>query len=435
MYNVLKTVYASNEMYKVFNRNRIGLAKVARRKQHVAEGLSFKYNVHTGGSSAGGMIGEGTALPSIDTQKNAWQDFNMKTYAHQLKMTGQLIHSTEGKKAAMAAAWDFAARTALQDAMDDFNVMLYRPANGLLTPIKSAPSTTTFTVENPRRLRVGQTISIGLRNDDTYHDADLTDESVGTNGTAQAITAISSSSMGATITVGSALTGWTWTAATAAAGVDQFGNSVYGVYDDSVYDTTNGALLGTFGLEDMIAAYTFRHADAATGTDYDFGGVDREAAGNAWSKGNIHNANGGFIDHGVADQAADLVSISGPGEVKFWLGSPEMYREVKRLHIGDKRATMREQVGDGWFSTAELANRPFYPCKHCGLRDVYGIDNDYIWFAENKPLDWERRDGNWMHRQESYWGYQALMTRMWQLCGIPSCHVRITNLNFEYYNA
>lgn len=409
---ILKEVYSSDNIYRTFNRKRILPNLLRRKPQEVYEGNQFRYNVHTAGSSAGTHAAENATLPAADQQANDWLIFNMATYLHPIQLTGEVMHSTGSKEAAMIKALDFAAREAVKDAMDDFSIAMYTPHTGLLTRVLESPtSTTVFKVENPRRLRVGQTVAV----------AKISDHAVANGKASTVITDIS----GKTVTVATALTATTWTTVD-----NNSGATDHGVYPVQNFTASAARTVNPFGLEDIVLA-----TDPAGPSSNEYGQIDRDDAGTDWAKGRALDLNGGNIDHDVADEAADLVEVAGNGEVSCWITTPEIFREINKLHVGDKRATMREKVGDGWFMRSLLAGRPVYKDKYCTPGTIYGLDLDNIWIAENKPVDWEEEDGAILHRLETKWGYQALLTRMWQIVAIPNCHVRISEVASQSYSA
>lgn len=414
----LKEVYASNRMYATFNRRRVVLNLLERRPQSVAEGLQYRYNVHTSGTPGGAYISENEPLPDTAAQANDWLIFSMATYAHRIGLSGQLIHSTRGNRAAMARALNYQAQEAVKDARDFFARSIFMTARGTLTKCQSIISnspTAIIQVESVRRLVIGMAVAIRANSDDTD----------GTNGTTSGspgyIADIDPDTKQVTLKTAAGanftLNGTTW------ADPDAYGNSDHSMFLESVVETTKAP----WGLEDIVSNVNPPGSALATASVY-YGQVNRSAAGNDWSKARHLDLKGETITHDRGDEACTLVEALGNGEVQCFITTHEILRDVKRLEEGSKRAPMQEKVGNGWFPYALLAGKKVYADRYCTPRTIYGLDTSQLWFAENKELDWEDTDGAILSRLEEKWGYQALLTRMFQLNGIPNSHVRIDNV-------
>ena len=412
--NILKTVYHTDRMYRAFNRKRVLFNLLKRKTQHVVEGGSFKIPVHTGGSNAGAHVAEGGTVPTPQAQTTSWLNFTtggaMKTYLRPIKLSGEIIEGTQTTKAAVVKAADFAAKCAVQDALDDFNLSMFTPMSGLLTVCQEAAAQT-VDVENPRRIKVGMTLSIGLISNDDAYDP-------GYDGVL--VTGIS----GNTVT----FSGGPCATHASIVPADSYGNSLYGVYLSSANVADTDDSQEVYGLEDIV-----NNVDPIGSGDVNYAGISRgtvesPTAGTEWGRGQVLDAKGQPVSDELGAEAADLVESNSNGETKCWITTPEILREIIKISVGDKRAGMKEKVGDGWFRTARLANLPVYADKHAPARAIIGLDLDNIWIAENKALGWETRDGSMWHRLETVWAYQALMTRMWQIVAMPNCHVQIKNV-------
>lgn len=406
--NILKEVYASDDMYRTFNRTRVGLAKLERKPVDIDWGAQYRWPVHTNTGVGGASSAESATLPEPEAESNDWLKFDMKTHVNRIGLTGQVIHSTRGRAAAVAQALEFKATQAVQSARDFYASRMYTHASGQVVKCQAAISNTTnavIRVESVRRLRIGMSIFV----------AKISDEAL-THGTAAVTTILDIAPSTRQVTISGTLAG---TPLTSWAAPDAYGNSDHALF----YGEEIGTARGTWGLEDII--YDSNPPGSAIGN---FGEVDRTVAGNDWAKGRVLDLAGEVITHTRADQAMDLVSVMGEGNVEFFLTTPEILRDVKELSLGDKRYGGREKTADGYFEFGMLAGKPCFADKYCSPRTIYGIDPNKLWFAEQKPLDWEDDDGNILSRMEDKWAYQALLTRMYQLCGVPNCHVAITNV-------
>lgn len=419
--NVLKYVYPDKKMLRSFNRRRIMNAMLEKRTVFTDEGLNFRYNVHTGTTSAGGFIGENDALYDPEAQSNDWLVFNMKSYAHRVQLSGQAKHANKRGKGAVVRLWEYQVNNAVQDARDDFAVENYTPANGILATCQAATSNSVFKVDTVRRLRIGMAVAVAETADDTAVTEGIGDGSrpLAEGTTHRLITAIDTRTR--TVTLGGNLGG---TPASNWNVISANGNTDHSVY--AAKSHRQG--YSPYGLEDFISEGN----PAGTSVD-DYGTVDRTSAGNGWAKGNVIDLNGDNITDDKADEAMDLVMVSGDGETEYWCTTPEIYREIKKLSVGTKRALMTTKIGDQWFPYAELAGKKVYADKFCTPGVIYGIDPQHVFIAETKTAGWEGEDGNTVHALESTWGYQSLFTRMYQLVGLPNAQVKITNVAFINY--
>jgi hypothetical protein len=409
MSDLLRVVYPPKKIRALFNRNRIMHAKLMRKSVQVDEGQEFKYAVHIGGSPAGAHIAEGGTIPAVGQQRTKHMTFNLSTFLHPYGYSGQYKHTTKTLKAAAARGVAFDVRNSLEDARDQLAVAFYTPANGMRTKIRfPAVSTTQFYVEEPNRLRVGMNICV----------AQIADDTVVTNGfgaappttTFRTITAING--VTGLVTIDGALTGIAWVD-------DGNGVSDYGVYLWEEFQQTANC----FGLEDIIA--TVNPYGTAVGN---YGGIDRTTAGNDWAKGKLFDLGGAPISHAFAEAAIETVEVEGSGEIEYFVCRHDVYREIKKLHYGDKRATYKVKVGNNWFPAAYLADRPVIPDKFCTARTLYGISPMDIQVDYGKVLGWEDDDGSMWARVATRWEYQALLTYLYQLCACPSNHLAIKNI-------
>jgi hypothetical protein len=410
MSDLLRVVYPAKKIRQLFNRKRVLHARLERKKRHVDEGLEFKYASHIEGSPAGAHIPEGGTIPDIGQQRTKHMTFNMVTFLHPYGYSGQYKHTTKTLKAAAAKGVAFGVHNTLEDARDQLAIALYTPANGMRTRCRyPAVSTTQFYVTEPNRLRVGMKVCV----------AQIADDTVVTNGYGspasasalyRSITAINY--VTGLVTIDGALTGTTWVD-------DGYGISDYGVYLYDEFQAANSC----FGLEDIIA--TNNPYGTAVGN---YGGIDRTTAGNDWAKGKVFDAGNQPISHAFAEAVIETVEVNGSGEVEFWVCPFDLYREIKKLHYGDKRADYKVKVGNNWFPAAYLADRPVIPDKYCTANTLFGISPVDIEVDYAKLLDWEDDDGAMWARVSNRWEYQALLTYMYQLCACPSNHVRINNV-------
>lgn len=410
MSDLLRTVYPPKKIRALFNRDRILHAKLMRKSVQVDEGAQFKYAVHISGSPAGAHIPEGGTIPAIGQQSTKHMTFNLSTYLHPYGYTGQYKHTTKSLKAAAAKGVVFDVRNTLEDARDRLAISFYTPANGMITRCKyPAVSTTTFYVTEPQRLRVGMKICVAQIADDTE-----VSNGYGSPASASAlyrtITAIND--ITGLVTISGALTGTTWVD-------DGTGVSDYGVYlYEEFQDDSN-----CFGLEDIIA--TNNPYGTAVGN---YGGIDRTTAGNDWAKGKVFDADGDPITHAFAEACIDSVEVNGSGKIEYFVCRHDVYREIKKLHYGDKRADYKVKIGNNWFPAAYLADRPVIPDRYCTAGTIYGISPMDIEIDYGKVLGWEDDDGSMWARLATTWEYQALLTYMYQLCATPSNHLRIKNI-------
>lgn len=410
MSDLLRTVYPPKKIRELFNRDRILHARLERKKVQVDEGSEFKYALHIGGAPTGAHVAEGGTIPDVGQQRVKHIAFNLKTYLHPYAYTGQYKHTTKSLKAAAAPGLQFDIRNSLEDARDKLAVAYYTPANGMITKCRyPAVSTTSFYVEEPARLRVGMKICVAQIADDT-----VVTNGYGSPASASAlyrtITAVNYTS--GLVTISGALTGTTWVD-------DGYGVSDYGVY---AYEEFQLQAKG-YGIEDIISKTNPYGTSVA-----DYGGIDRTTAGNEYMHGNVFNLGGAPITHAFAEGCKHAVEENGSGKVEFWLCREDVYREVKKLHYGDKRADYKVKIGNNWFPAAYLADIPVIADKYCTARTIYGISPDDIEVAYGKLLDWEDDDGSMFARHATKWEYQALLTYMYQLCATPSNHVRINNV-------
>ena len=419
---VLKYMYPPKKMMRVFNRRRILSAKLERRSMVTDEGLDFRFNVHTGATSAGGFVVEGATIFNPEAQSHDWLIFNMMSYLHPVQLTGQAKHANKRGKGGVVKLWEHAVNSAVQDARDDYAIAHYTPMNGRLTEcgafISDDPAK--FEVMNARRLRVGQYVAVALTSDDSDVDNGY---GTGTWSSDRTIASIDRTVSPARITLSGGLSG---TQGSEWAADPNTGKSLHSVYDSKAHLVSSRV----FGLEDIISA---NNAAVNNGSTVNYGKVDRTSAGNEWNKGNVKDLNGGIITDDVADMAMDLVTVTGNGEVDFFVTTPEIMREIKKNAIQTKRATMREKIADMWFEYVELAGKKVYADKYCTKGAIYGLDMDNIFIAECKASGWEDEDGQVVHALETVWGYQALLTRMFQIVALPNCHVAITNVNETNY--
>ncbi len=425
MANLLKRRYSPERIKRVFNRKRVLYNKINAGPQQLNQGLEFWYAVHTGRSGTGGHVPEAGAIPDTSPQTTDWLKFNMATYLHPIAYTGQYKYSARGREAASASELEFMVNSALQDSGDNMAIAMYTPANGQKSLIKenttTAATTTSFDVENPRRFSVGEYIVVAL----AATPATVT-EGIGGTGVALGtdFTKITNI-VGTRITVSDALTGVAWT-------FDNYGRADYAVFNfydwkaDQTGDsgaTPSGKYPGkVFGLEDII------NDTNPIGTNVsNYGQVNRSTAGNTWAQGHIMDIKGAGIDHDMAEEACELVSVNTNAEIDFWVGDYKIYREIKKLHYGDKRATYKEKMGNNWFPYAMLADKPFFPDRFAGAGDIFGISQDNIKIKENLPFQWVDDDQMWA-RIPNQWAFEALGARMWQICATPNSHVRIKNV-------
>lgn len=419
--NVLRYLYPDKQLHRVFNNRRILNAKLEKRKVETDEGLNFRYNVHTGGTAAGGFIKENGTLYDPQAQKTDWLIFNAPSYAHRVMLSGQAKHANKRGKGATVKLWEFQVNRAVQDARDDFAIANYTPMNGLLTKARLCVSNTTnavVEVEDVSRLRKGQKLAVA-----TYDGADTTTHGHGpaTNQDGMTIDAIDPRTRRVTFTgetlSGTPITSWVIDPAT--------GVSDYAFFDAKSFQEGNRA----FGLEDIISE------DNPVGTGaVNYGGVNRSTAGNEWARGNVMDLAGDSITDDKADEAIEMVERLGYGTVEYWVTTHKVYREIKKNAVQTKRTgTLREKIANMWFEKCELSGKPVYSDKYGTPGAIYGIDPQAMWIAEVKAAGWEDEDGQTVTRLENTWGYQSLLTRMYQLVAIPNCHVVIKNVKTQSY--
>ncbi len=279
----------------------------------------------------------------------------------------------------------------------------------LCQEIISNSPTAIIRVESVRRLRKKMRIQL-LKSSNLAGTNGITDATIRAIDARTKQIVLENSSSAADI----ALSGTSW------ATVDAYGNSDHAIY---LYERPTAAV-GSWGIEDLISEDNPENSSIVG----NFGGIDRTASGNEWARGGVVDLEGNPITNSRADEACTMIEVEGQGHVDFWLTTHEIYRDVLRFAEGDKRASMREKIGDTWFPRGFLAGRPIYPCQMCTPRTLYGIDRKALWYPENKPLDWEDDDGAIMARVQEKWAYEALLTRMYQLVGIPNCHALIKNV-------
>lgn len=410
MSDLLRTVYPAKKIRELFNRDRVLHAKLSRKQAKVEEGGTFNYALHIGGSPAGAHVAEGGTIPDVGQQRVKHITFNLATYLHPYAYTGQFKHTALSLKSAAAPGLQFDIRNTLEDARDQLEVAFYTPANGMRTKCRCpAVSTTQFYVEEPRRLRKGMKICVAQIADDT-----VVTNGYGSPSTASSlyrtITAVNYTS--GLVTIDGALTGTTWTD-------DGYGVSDYGVY---LYDEFQRQAKN-YGIEDIIC----KHNPYGTAVA-DYGGIDRTTAGNEYMQGNVFNLANQPISHAFAEATIDSAQEQGSGKIEYWLARHDLYREIKKLHLGDKRADYKVKIGNNWFPAAYLCDIPVIPDAYCTARTLYGMSSDDIEIAYGKLLDWEDDDGSMYARHATKWEYQALLTYMYQLTATPSNLVCIQNV-------
>lgn len=430
--SILKRVYPPKKMERLFSRKRILHAKIEAKMQELDEGLEFWYPVHTGGTVAGGHVPEMGRIPQAQAQRTSWMKFNMATYLHTIGYSGQFKTSTRSKAASAARGVKFIVDSAIEDARDDMAIAHFTPASGLKCKCRTIVTNTTaaqFYVDNPYRLKIGERIVVALLATPatvTHGIGGTTDPGV-LNTDFATITNIT---QGGLVTISTTLSG----TPLASWNLDTYGDADYGVfgYYDWLADQTGsgtGQYAGKpFGLEDIVS-----DANPVATNAGNYGQVDRTSAGNAWAQGRVYDLGGNRIDHDIAEEALEMVSVAGNGDVSFWICDHPTYREIKKLHYGDKRATYKEKVGNNWFTAARLADLPVFPDRFCTARTIYGIDESKIEIKQNLAFSWVDDDNSMWSRIADRWAFEALGARIWQLCATPNCHVRIKNVYADKY--
>jgi hypothetical protein len=404
-----KRAYHDKNIIRTFNYDRTLHALLDRRPQDVDQGGGFYYPFHIEGTASGGYIDETDTTPASQAQGRDWLYFTrMPQYVKRLALTTKAMHATGTRKAAVRRAAKTEMDGLVRDARVDMGIQVYTPHYGLLAKCTKPVSTTQFYVEfgAHRRLRVGQTVAV----------AKISDDSV-TNGKASTtITDIDNKT--GLITVGTALSGISWSR-------DQHGVSDHGVFHILSFTKWNAP----HGLEEIISEV---NPEGASSIDY--GNVDRDVAGTGWAKGQVIDLEGGEIEHPVGDEACDMVSVQGNGEIDLFVTTPEILREIKKISIGTKRSPMRVKKASEWYTDTDFAGKPIIADRFCTPGCIYGIDRNMVWVAEEKKAGFESMDGSVWHLMESYLAYQAVFTRHHELVAAPNCHAVIKNVRSYAYS-
>jgi hypothetical protein len=207
--------------------------------------------------------------------------------------------------------------------------------------------------------------------------------------------------------------------------IDSNGISDYSVFHVLGFSKENFV----YGLEEIISENNPTGPNAIN-----YGNINRTNAGTDWFKGNLIDAQGQEVDHAMGDEACDLVSVQGNGEVDLFVTTPELLREIKKLSLGTKRSTMPVRKASEWYTDTDFGGKPVIADRFCTPGCIYGIDRNMIWVAEEKASGFEQMDGSVWHLLESKLAYQAVFTRHYEIVAAPNCHVVIKNLKFNAYS-
>lgn len=404
-----KRAYHDDNIIRTFNYDRVLHAMIDRQPIETDQGGGFHFPFHIGGTSNGGFIAETDDTPDSAVQRRDWAYFTrVPQYVKPLRLTTKAMHATGSKKAAVRQAAKSELDGLTKDARIDFAIRIYTPHTGLLATCTYAVDTTHFYVQfgAHRRLRVNQVVAV----------AKISDFAV-TNGKASTtITDINPKT--GLITVGTALSGTTWT------------RDTYGISDHGVYHILSfGYFNAPFGLEEIIAESNYAGAVGVL----KYGNIDRSAAGTSWFYGNVIDAEWGDVDNAMGDELCDMVSVQGEGEIKIFVTTPEILREIKKQSVGTKRSTMRVMKASEWYTDVEFAGKPIVADRFCTPGCIYGLDLDKIQIGEEKSAGFEQMDGSVWHLMETKLAYQCVYTRHYELIAWPHAQGVIKNVRAHGY--
>jgi hypothetical protein len=397
---LLRTVYRP-KMRLMFNLKSILLQYLTRNTTSgFAEGDKISISIHKGQSGGWGFSSAGH-LPDSDYQKVARANFNYTRVYGKIRIPGPMMQSTSDVPvAAEAKVYDLETTNLVKQLRSGLNFHMFGDGSGKVAAIVTAPSATTFTVDDVR----------GIVNGGRYDVLLIANGAVG-GGVRKATVSVNVSTKLVTMDAAFSFADGTGAAVNAAP-------TTYALYQSGSY---NDAVLG---LDAVIAT--------GNPTLGNYGGIDRTAAGNEYWQGNVLSNSGvpRRASFPLISEAVDQVTRYSDGEINLAICGYEVHRQLMNELIAARRVENNTKKLNGWATAIMHDDIPLVRDKHCDPTKMYLLDTSHWELFQDSEGDWMSEDGAILSRVPGEDAYDAAWKRYLQpVCDAPNTQAVITDLD------
>lgn len=346
MNDILKTQYIGPVREQL--NNRIILLKRLGKDMDSVVGKNFTMPLHISRNEGVGARAEGETLPTPGAQGYKETIVPMAYHYGRIELTGQTIAAARKDEGAFLRAVDSEMKGLIRDLKSDKNRQIFGDSTGQLTVAGTTTASTTVTVADTSKLRVGMPVDIKV----------IATGLVGTGALNQTILTIPSST---TFTIGTAVTT----------------DSTYAVYRQGTY---NNEVMGLDGI-------------VSDGDPISGGLQGLPVATYPWWKAQVLD-NGGTpraITELLLQESIDDVESKSDGETSCLFTTYGVRRAYQELLQTDRRYHNTMEFKGG-FKALEYNGMPMFVDKDCQAGRIYGLDEDHLKFLSLQDWAWMEDD-------------------------------------------
>jgi hypothetical protein len=387
-------------MRLMFNLQSILLQYLTRNTtSNFAEGSQISISLHKGKSGGRGFSSAGH-LPNSDYQKVDRANFNYTRMYGRIRIPGSMMNSTSNvPTAAEARVYDLETLNLVKQLRHMLNFHMFGNGSGKVAAIVTAPSATTFTVDDVRGI-----------DDGARYDVLLSANGNVGFGVRGATVSVNVSTKTITMSGGSQFADGTGVGVNAAP-------TTYLMYENGSY---NDAVLGLDAVIDT--------GNPAVGN---YGGIDRTVAGKEFWQGNVL-ASGAprRISFPLISEAVDQVSRYSNGEVNLAICGYEVHRQLMADLVSARRIENNTKKLNGWATAIMHDDIPIVRDKHCDPTKMYLLDTSHWELFQSNEGSWMDEDGAILSRVPGEDAYEAAWFRYLQpVCDAPNTQAVIKDLD------
>jgi len=397
---LLRTVYRP-KMRRQFNLMSILLQYLTRNTtSSFAEGSQISISLHTGKSGGRGFSSAGD-IPDSDYQKVERVQFNYARMYGKIRISRAMMHSSSNVPvSAEARVYDLETSNLVKQLRHMLNFHLFGDGSGKVASIVTAPSATTFTVDDVRGI-----------DDGARYDVLLIASGADGAGVRGATIRVNTQTKLCTIVGGKQFADGTGAGVNAAP-------TTYALYENASY---NDAVLG---LDAAIST-----ANPPLGN---YGGLDRTLGANQFWQGNVLNNAGAprRINFPLISEACDQVERYSAGHPNLIICGYEVFRQLMNELVAARRIENSTKKLNGWATAIMFDDKPIVRDKHCDPTKMYVLDTAHWELFQDSEGDWIDEDGAILCRVPGKDAMEAAWSRYLQpVCCAPNTQAVITDLD------